>query len=149
MMKSSRLRHEVCVTSTKWELRLYFDVCISPMNECRISTSDEVRISKAIWLLRLQDLCSVFTSTISSTVHWDSTPTTSSEHWGGLDCVSRHSRWSFLVASKSLSVHSRRPRSRRDQAQGISINYQSSLKSLLPKEKSKVFQNPSQSTVEF
>jgi len=43
---------------------------------------------------------------------FNSTPTTSSEHQGGLDYVSRHSRRSSLMTSKSLTVHSRRPTSR-------------------------------------
>ena len=54
-----------------------------------------------------------------------STPTTSSEHWGGLDCVSRHSPRSFLAASKGFTVHSRRLYSRQDQAQSISNDCQS------------------------
>jgi len=36
------------------------------MNESRVSTSDEVRVFKATKLLRLQDMYSVFISTISS-----------------------------------------------------------------------------------
>ena len=76
----------------------------------------------------------------SSIVHWldstlaqaddclpliQSTPTTSSEHWGGLDCVSRYSLRSFLAASKGFTVHSRRPYSRQNQAQSISNDCQS------------------------
>jgi len=80
---------------------------------------------------------------------FNSTPTTSSEHRGGLDYVSRDSWWSSLVASKSLTVYSRRPRSRQDRAQDISKDSQSNFESLLPEEKSKVFRNPSQSTAEF
>ena len=53
------------------------------------------------------------------------------------------------MTSKSLIVHSRRPKFRQDRAQGISGDYQRSLEGLLPKEKSKVFQNPFQSTAEF
>ena len=73
--------------------------------------------------------------TPSSTVNWhkqttvypwfNSTPTTISEHRGGLDCVSRHSRWFSLVALKGFTVHSRRPHSRQDKAQSISNDYQS------------------------
>jgi len=69
-MKSPGLHLEVCVTSTKLELRLHFNVHVSPMNESRVSTSDKVRVSKATWPLHLQNLCAVFTSAISSTVHW-------------------------------------------------------------------------------
>jgi len=54
---------------------------------------------------------------------FNSTATTSSEHRGDPDCVSRHSQRSFLVASKSLTVHSRRPKSRQNQAQDISEDY--------------------------
>ena len=57
----------------------------------------------------------------SSTVHQQ----TSSEHRGGLDCVSRHSPRSSLVTSKGFTVHSRRSYSRQDQAQSISNNCQS------------------------
>ena len=49
---------------------LHFDVRVSLMNESRVSTSDEVCDSKATRPSRLQDLCSVFTSVISSTIHW-------------------------------------------------------------------------------
>ena len=59
-MKSPHLYLEVCVTSTKWELHLHFDVRVSPMSGSHISTSDEVPVSKTTWPLRLQDLCSVF-----------------------------------------------------------------------------------------
>ena len=72
---------------------------------------------------------------ISSTVHWhkqttvypwfNSIPTISSEHWGGLNCVSRHSSLSSLVASKGFTVHSRRPYSRQDQAHSIFNDCQS------------------------
>jgi len=47
-----------------------FDIRVSSISESRISTSDEVRVSKAKWPLRLQDLCSAFTSASSSTLHW-------------------------------------------------------------------------------
>jgi len=56
---------------------------------------------------------------ISSTVHWRKQTTNHSwlkaRQWqtksnrGGLDCASRHSTWSTLGASKSSTVHSRRP----------------------------------------
>ena len=134
-MGSSRLYLKVCVTSTKWEMRLHFNVRVSPIKKIRISTSNEVYVFKATWLLHLQDLRSVFTSAISSTIHWhkqmtispwfNSTPTTSSEHQGDPDCVFRHLQQSFLVALKSLTVHSRRPKSRQDQDQGTSNDYQS------------------------
>ena len=80
------------------------------------------RMFKATGPLRLQDLHSVFASAIqfnSTLAQADdcspliqSTPTTNSEHWGGLDCVSRYSPRSFLAASKGFTVHSRRPHSR-------------------------------------
>jgi len=92
---------------------------------------------------------SIWTKAVDDFSRFNSTPITSSEHRWGLDCVSKHSRRLSLVASKSLTVHSRSPKSRQDQAQGISEDYQSSLESLLPKETSKVFRNPSQSTAEF
>ena len=69
-MRTLRLHLEVYVTLTKWELCFHFDVRVSPINERHISTSDEVRVPKAIWSLRLQDLRSVFASAVSSTVHW-------------------------------------------------------------------------------
>jgi len=72
-----------------------------------------------------------------------------SEHRGGLHRVSRNSQWSFLIALKSLIVHSRRSKFRQDRAQGIPEDCQSNHERLLPGEKSKIFQNPSQSTAEF
>jgi len=49
----------------------------------------------------------------------------------------------------SLTVHSWRPKFRQDRAQDISEDCQSSIESLLPTERSKVFRNLSQSTTEF
>ena len=97
--------------------------------------------------------CNQFNNTLAKAVgnfHWfNSTPTTSSKYQWGLDYVSGHSWWSSLVASKNLTVHSRRPKSKQDRAQGISEDGQSSLKSLLLKRKSespKYFETrPSQS----
>ena len=54
-----------------------------------------------------------------------STPTTSSEHWGGLNCVSRYSPRSSLMASEGFTVHSQKSYSKCDQAQSISNDYQS------------------------
>jgi len=97
--------------------------------------------------------CNQFNSTLTKIIgdfsRFNSILTASSEYRLGLDCISRHSWQSSLVALKSLTVYSWSLKSRQDQAQGISEDYQSSLKSSLPKVKSKVFWNPSQSTVEF
>jgi len=157
--RSSRPHLEVCITSTKWELRLHFNVLISPMNESRVSTSDEVRVSKATQPSRLQDLCSVFTSVISSNstltkavgdfLRFNSTPTTSSEYRLGLDCISEYLRRSSLVDSKNLTVHSQRPKSRQGRTERISEGCQFSLERLLPKGKSKVFRKPFQPIAEF
>jgi len=53
---------------SKRELRLHFDIRVSSMNESRVITSDEVRISEATRLLRPQDLYLVSASANSSTV---------------------------------------------------------------------------------
>jgi len=73
--------------------------------------------------------CNQFNSTLAQAddcLPWfNSTPTTSSEHRGGLDCVFRHSPRSFLAASNGFTVYSQRSHSRHDQAQSISNNCQS------------------------
>ena len=92
---------------------------------------------------------STLTKIVGDYFWFNSSPTTSSEYRWGLGCVFGHSRWSSLVASKSLIVHSWRPKFRQDRAQGIPEDCQCILESLLPKRKSKVFWNPSQSTTEF
>jgi len=123
---------------------------------CRVSTLDIVRVSKAIRPLRLQDLCSVSTSVISSTIHWQKQLAISPGSTVRQLRVPMRSGlriWTLVTiisgGFKEFNSYSRRPKSRQDQAQGISEDYQSSLESLLPKGKSKVFRNPSQSAAEF
>ena len=83
--------------------------------------------------------CNQFNSTLAKAVddfsRFNCTPKTSSEHRWGPDCVSKHSWWSSLVASKSLTVHSWSLKSRQDRAPCISKDCQSCLESLLPKVK--------------
>ena len=148
-----------CV-STLTEPRLFNKVrAVSPLDVRVSSISDEVRVPQgnttfaSIRYVFSLYFYNQFNSTLAKTIDnlpwFNSIPTTSSEYWWGLDCVSGHSRWSSLMTSKSLTVHSWRSKSRQDRAQGISKDCQFDLESLLLKGKSKVFQTPSQSTMEF
>ena len=109
--KSASLQpSESCVStrcsrlSDKWELRFYFRW------DPRLWGNMTFVFTRPVFSLYFYNQ---FNSTLKKAddyFSWfNSTPTISSEHWGGLDCVSRHSQRSFLVASKSLIVHSRRP----------------------------------------
>ena len=88
--------------ANEWELRFYFSQGLRLQGNMTFASIRPVfshcfHIQFNSTLAKADDYFSWF----------NSTPTTSSEHRGGLDCVSRHSRRSSLVASKSLTVHSR------------------------------------------
>jgi len=124
---------KVRVTSTKWELRLHFNIHVSPiwkrekvafilqMRSAFLRQHDPYVYKTCVQSLHLQSV-----QQYTGTSRWlfypkfNSTLTTSSEHRGGPDCISKYSQWSFLVALTSLIVHSQRPKSRLDQVQDIS-----------------------------
>ena len=123
-MNKSRVSvtNEVCILSA-WKL------CLYGKQETRLHFRWGPRLQFNVTFVSTRAVFSLyfssqFNSTLAKIVddfsRFNSTPTTSSEYQWGLDCVPRHSRWSSLVASKSLTVHSRRLGSRQDEAQGIS-----------------------------
>ena len=105
-------KRQGCVSSlTKWELRLHFDI-YEWDSRCYVKTKSASprQHDLCIYKACVQSLLLQSVQQYIGTNRWllslvQSTPTTGSKHRGGPDYVSRHSQWSVLVASKSLTVH--------------------------------------------
>jgi len=95
LLRCSRLANE-------WEPRFYFS------RDPRLQYNMTFASTRPVFILSFRNQFNSILAKADDYFPWlDSTPTTSSEHRGGLHCVSRHSRWSSLVASKRPTVYSR------------------------------------------
>ena len=106
------VKQESCVL-TLTEPHLFNTVRVVSLLDVRVSsTSDKIRNTTFIStrpvfsLYFYNQFNNILAKAVGNFSRFNSIPTTNSEYRWGLDCVSRHPRWSSLVASKSLTVHS-------------------------------------------